>query len=576
MLFPATAYAASVNNNAVDDEYVKELTELVEASTMVMFSNNAIVTQGYNPSTEESELTAAYTGSRQLTTRVSIGHLLEPFGYEVTIDTRVRPRTVTATLAGETELTFRISQRNVTSKRLWNDPASNLVQNINQLLAMEDLVALLSPQVIADLIQSRDQASLMATPEFTNTNLRNNITLSGGMALINTSETFIANQFNIGFIVQNGVVIAGPLDVINAINALGDTDRTAFVANLVAPMQEKATETVREELARQAEEAARIEAEQREQDRDSSSTNGGTSGGNDWRPPAVTYYTVRFDLSGGVYSGDQNLLVQTVRAGHNAIGLSNNPTKSGFNFAGWSPALNLNDVRANRTFVAQWTPVVVPTTYTVTFNPNGGSVVSGNLVQTITAGQSATPPTVTRPDFSFAGWAPTDGWQNVHQNVTLTAQWTPITVPVYHTVTFNLNGGTYAGNQNLLVQSVLEGTNATALTGNPTRENYTFTGWSPAVNVNNVTESRTFTAQWAPNAVTHTVIFDLNGGTRIGGGMLIQEVVTGQNAALPIVELTGYTFEGWDPASGWENVTDNITFTAQWELITPPGPWTVT
>ena len=69
-------------------------------------------------------------------------------------------------------------------------------------------------------------------------------------------------------------------------------------------------------------------------------------------------------------------------------------------------------------------------------------------------------------------------------------------VPVYHTVIFNLAGGVYAGNQALLSQTIAHGNNAQALSQNPTRADHTFAGWSPALNLTNVTANRTFVAQW--------------------------------------------------------------------------------
>jgi len=54
---------------------------------------------------------------------------------------------------------------------------------------------------------------------------------------------------------------------------------------------------------------------------------------------------------------------------------------------------------------------------------------------------------------------------------------------------------------------VPHGQDATALSADPTREGYTFTGWAPALNLTNVTEDREFAAQWTPVplAVTYTV-----------------------------------------------------------------------
>ncbi|MCL2841654.1 MAG: S-layer homology domain-containing protein [Defluviitaleaceae bacterium] len=68
--------------------------------------------------------------------------------------------------------------------------------------------------------------------------------------------------------------------------------------------------------------------------------------------------------------------------------------------------------------------------------------------------------------------------------------------PVTWTVTFNLANGTYAGNQTLLSQTIVSGGNSTGLTRTPTRSGFNFNGWQPPLNLNNVTENRTFTAQW--------------------------------------------------------------------------------
>jgi uncharacterized protein YfaP (DUF2135 family) len=59
-----------------------------------------------------------------------------------------------------------------------------------------------------------------------------------------------------------------------------------------------------------------------------------------------------------------------------------------------------------------------------------------------------------------------------------------------------------------------------------------------------------------------TVSFNLNGGTRTGGGELIQKVTSGGAALAPAVTRTRYTFVGWDKAFG--NVTEDVTVTAQW------------
>lgn len=61
----------------------------------------------------------------------------------------------------------------------------------------------------------------------------------------------------------------------------------------------------------------------------------------------------------------------------------------------------------------------------------------------------------------------------------------------------------------------------------------------------------------------YTVKFDLAGGTRTGGGELVQTVSPGGNAVPPTCSRSGYTFAGW--SGSYTNVTSNRTITALWE-----------
>jgi hypothetical protein len=59
-----------------------------------------------------------------------------------------------------------------------------------------------------------------------------------------------------------------------------------------------------------------------------------------------------------------------------------------------------------------------------------------------------------------------------------------------------------------------------------------------------------------------TVTFNLNSGTRTGGGELTQTVAKGDAATAPTVSRSGYTFTGWDTT--FDNVTADLTVTASW------------
>ncbi len=61
---------------------------------------------------------------------------------------------------------------------------------------------------------------------------------------------------------------------------------------------------------------------------------------------------------------------------------------------------------------------------------------------------------------------------------------------------------------------------------------------------------------------TYTVTFNLNGGTRTGGGELTQTVAKGSAATAPTVSRSSYTFTGWDKS--FDNVTADLAVTASW------------
>ena len=87
--------------------------------------------------------------------------------------------------------------------------------------------------------------------------------------------------------------------------------------------------------------------------------------------------------------------------------------------------------------------IVAPDTWTVTFDPAGGTLDSGLLVQTINDGTNATPPTVSRANHTFYRWDPIGAYNNVTGNRTITAMWTPIaaTISPVTNVQFEVSAG---------------------------------------------------------------------------------------------------------------------------------------
>lgn len=69
---------------------------------------------------------------------------------------------------------------------------------------------------------------------------------------------------------------------------------------------------------------------------------------------------------------------------------------------------------------------------------------------------------------------------------------------------------------------------------------------------------------------SYSVVFDLNGGERVGGGTLNQSVKYGKAATEPICTRKGYSFAGWDKS--FDYITDDIVITAKWiDDIAPVG-----
>ncbi len=169
---------------------------------------------------------------------------------------------------------------------------------------------------------------------------------------------------------------------------------------------------------------------------------------------------------------------------------------------GAQPSYEFTNITNDHTITAIFSPA---SSYTVTYNSNGGS---GNMEQqTFTEGiaQNLATNTFTRTGYTFKEWntnlsgTGTSYGNGVSyiatENVTLYAQWTPIN----YTITYNLDGGTVSGNPTTYTIE-----DAITLV-NPTKDGYNFTGWTgsngttPSTTVTiakGSTGDRTYTANW--------------------------------------------------------------------------------
>ena len=257
-------------------------------------------------------------------------------------------------------------------------------------------------------------------------------------------------------------------------------------------------------------------------------------------PAVVENYTVTFSTNGG-----SDVAAQTVESGKPATEPPA-PTKDGFTFGGWyadsalTSALSFSTaITSNITLYAKWISATVPT-FEVTFEANGGSAVTK---QVVASGEKASEPTSpTKTGATFAGWYADSGLTGtfdfntaITSNTTLYAKWTCA-------VTFDSNGGSAVASQ-----SIAEGGTATE-PAEPTKTGATFGGWCADSELTSafdfttaITSSTTIYAKW-----TYSVTVD----GAITGGTVGSDKTTGISSG-STVTLT--------VTAGFEKVMDTIT-----------------
>lgn len=251
-------------------------------------------------------------------------------------------------------------------------------------------------------------------------------------------------------------------------------------------------------------------------------------------------------------------------------------------------------------------PYWEPATYTMTIDPNGGSMYNGETLTTDvfttefsyntktyvgnTWSDGATHYTnnaPTRSGYTFAGFffSGGSGQKNTSGDtyyfagenaiicqatgnstdayvfngdyagdITATAQWTGST----YQVRYNANGGSGSMSSSTHTYGI-----STALTTNTfTRSGYVFSGWNtePDGSGTSYTDGALVTtlvtsgtidlyAQWGESS--YQIVFNMNGGTVISGAFDTMTCIRGNSYVLPtgVIEKTNYTFLGWSTSS---------------------------
>ncbi|WP_027390899.1 LamG-like jellyroll fold domain-containing protein [Chrysiogenes arsenatis] len=123
---------------------------------------------------------------------------------------------------------------------------------------------------------------------------------------------------------------------------------------------------------------------------------------------AINQYSVSFvDYDGSVLKSD------SVEHGTSAVAPTD-PTRVGYNFAGWLPA-DFSNITGNMTITAQY----AVGSYTVTFIDYDSTVLATTVVN---HGQNAVPPAIpVRSNYEFTGW--NGSYLNITENQTVTAEY---------------------------------------------------------------------------------------------------------------------------------------------------------
>ena len=248
--------------------------------------------------------------------------------------------------------------------------------------------------------------------------------------------------------------------------------------------------------------------------------------------PVVVKYTYQFVSDGNVLSSGELAAGDSLAAPK--------AEKIGYTFNGWDPAFTGTMPAENVTYTAQWER----NNYKVTW------IVDGASTETVVPFDNA----ITKPadpakvGYTFAGWTPAVADKMPAENVTYTAQWTINK----HKVTWLVDGQS--------TEVTVNYGDSIQKPANPTKEGYTFTGWTPAVDVTMLDNDVTYTAQWSVNKYWVTFIIE--------GKETKSQMEYGAAIVAPEVpEIEGMRFMKWAPALDATVPARDVTYEAIYALV---------
>ena len=327
-----------------------------------------------------------------------------------------------------------------------------------------------------------------------------------------------------------------------------------------------------------------------------------------WTKAPSKVLHVTYAANGGQFA-DGNVAMEGVTDSNGIARQPLAPTRDGYVFAGWYYHSNGTDQvdfnqpivggGKNVTLFAAWTPAKQDKTVDIFYVANGGTFFDGNETMqgvTDTDGIARLPLQPTREGYDFVGWSydrdgndPVDFTQAIvagSGHATVYAQWKQNNEKA---VLYVANGGAFADG-NVAMEGVTDSNGVARQPLAPTREGYTFTGWTyDAAGTEPVDFTKpvqgggqhvTFYAQWAELANNEKdVLYVANGGVFADGNEVLQGVTDGDGVARQPLTPTreGYTFAGWtydregtDPVDFSKPLVgggDHATLYAQWNAV---------
>ncbi|MCI5745944.1 MAG: InlB B-repeat-containing protein, partial [Erysipelotrichaceae bacterium] len=246
-----------------------------------------------------------------------------------------------------------------------------------------------------------------------------------------------------------------------------------------------------------------------------------------------------------------------------------NLERNGYTFNGWYkdgvlyPMSGTFTETGNITLVASYTL----NTYTISYSDNGGTTSDERVTSYTINDLTFNLPVMSKVGYVFEGWCKEADYSDTpitsitmgsYGNLQLYAKFTPIT----YTIEYDFDGG--VTDSEIVYEYTIESETITLPT--LTKEHYTFNGWftNPELTIScssipqGSIEDKVFYAKFTP--VEYTISYTDNGGTTIATKPATYNVET-ETFYLPVMEKTGYTFNGWYTTSDFSD--EPITLISQ-------------